>query len=85
MLWVLKLGYRRKLQRKIANSRGLPSDHALGSPRKTPSDDRESGEENADSAKAENKNRSGALQRAKRKYRRHPKPGENAPERPPSA
>ncbi|KAH6704351.1 hypothetical protein BKA61DRAFT_636108 [Leptodontidium sp. MPI-SDFR-AT-0119] len=81
----VKLGHRRKLQRKIANSRGLPSDRALGSPRKTPSDDRESEEQNADSGKAENKNRSGALHRAKRKYRRHPKPGENAPERPPSA
>ncbi|KAH6700627.1 hypothetical protein BKA61DRAFT_681735 [Leptodontidium sp. MPI-SDFR-AT-0119] len=43
------------------------------------------GEQNADSVKAENKNRSGALHRAKRKYRRHPKPGENAPKRPPSA
>ena len=81
----VKLGHRRKLQRKIANSRGLPSDCALRSPRNTPSDDRESGEQKADSAKAENKDGSGALHGAKRKYRRHPKPGENAPKRPPSA
>ncbi|KAG4414938.1 hypothetical protein IFR04_011915 [Cadophora malorum] len=81
----VKLGHRRKLQRRIANSRGLPSERALGSPGKTPSDNREPGGQNADSAKAENKNRSGALHRTKRKYRRHPKPSENAPRKPPSA
>src|SRR5947208_1478330 len=72
----VKLGHRRKLQRKIAHSRGLPSDRALGSPRNTPSDDRQLEEQKAGSAKAENEGGSGALHRAKRKYRRHPKPCE---------
>ncbi len=83
----VKLGHRRKLQRKIANSRGLSSDRALASPRNTPSEDRPE-EQKAISTKAEAKD--GAVagagpHGAKRKYRRHPKPDENAPERPPSA
>src|SRR3984885_9125117 len=41
----VKLGHRRKLQRKIANSRGLSSGRALSSPRNTPSDDRQSDEQ----------------------------------------
>ena len=80
----VKLGHRRKLQRKIANSRGLSSDRALGSPsRNTPSDDaqdlRQSGK------KSEAKEGASGPHGAKRKYRRHPKPDDNAPERPPSA
>lgn len=79
----VKLGHRRKLQRKIANSRGLSSDRALQSPRHTPSDDRQP-EEPKSGTKADGKEGVG-VQGAKRKYRRHPKPDENAPERPPSA
>jgi hypothetical protein len=84
----VKLGHRRKLQRKIANSRGLSPDRALASPtRNTPNDDRQAEEQRAGAAKAEGKEPVGGSgpQGAKRKYRRHPKPDENAPERPPSA
>lgn len=81
----VKLGHRRKLQRKIANSRGLSSDRALASPRNTPTDDRQPEESKGGNPKTESKDGSGASQGAKRKYRRHPKPDENAPERPPSA
>lgn len=81
----VKLGHRRKLQRKIANSRGLSSDRALASPRNTPTDDRSSDEPKGGNVKADSKDGSVASQGAKRKYRRHPKPDENAPERPPSA
>jgi hypothetical protein len=79
----VKLGHRRKLQRKIANARGFSSDVALASPRNTPSDDRHGEEQRVGSSKPE-KEGSGP-HGAKRKYRRHPKPDENAPERPPSA
>ena len=80
----VKLGHRRKLQRKIANARGLSSDRALGSPsRNTPSD--EAQDQKQVGIKSEAKEGGGGLQGAKRKYRRHPKPDENAPERPPSA
>ncbi len=81
----VKLGHRRKLQRKIANSRGVSSDRALASPRHTPTDDRPSEEEKPGGFKAESKDGNGAPHGAKRKYRRHPKPDESAPERPPSA
>ncbi|KUJ22357.1 uncharacterized protein LY89DRAFT_294738 [Mollisia scopiformis] len=81
----VKLGHRRKLQRKIANSRGFSSDRALASPRNTPTDDRQPDELKAGNIKAESKDGSGISHGAKRKYRRHPKPDENAPERPPSA
>jgi len=80
----VKLGHRRKLQRKIANSRGLSSDRALASPRHTPSEDRQPEEQRAGGTKADARE-GGAAHGAKRKYRRHPKPDENVPERPPSA
>lgn len=81
----VKLGHRRKLQRKIANARGLSSDRALASPRNTPTDDRVSDEHKHSATKSESKDVGSGPQGAKRKYRRHPKPDENAPERPPSA
>jgi hypothetical protein len=81
----VKLGHRRKLQRKIANSRGLSSDRALASPRNTPSDDRQPDEQRTGSARGDAREANGAVHGAKRKYRRHPKADENAPERPPSA
>ncbi|TVY47275.1 High mobility group protein [Lachnellula occidentalis] len=80
----VKLGHRRKLQRKIANTRGLSSDRALASPRHTPSEDRQPEEQKAGAIKADLRE-GGAAHGAKRKYRRHPKPDDNAPERPPSA
>lgn len=79
----VKLGHRRKLQRKIANSRGLSSDSALASSsRNTPSDDRHGDDQKHSGGKGDAKD---GPHGAKRKYRRHPKPDENAPERPPSA
>jgi hypothetical protein len=82
----VKLGHRRKLQRKIANSRGLSSDIALGSPsRNTPSDDQQAEDQKPSGIKSEAKEGGSGPHGAKRKYRRHPKPDENAPERPPSA
>ena len=83
----VKLGHRRKIQRKIAHSRGLSSDRALGSPGHLPVDDRQAEEQKVGGAKEEAKDggAGGLSQGAKRKYRRHPKGDENAPERPPSA
>lgn len=96
----VKLGHRRKLQRKIANTRGFSSDQALES-QKSPPPERVSADDHT-KLKAEIKecttngagggvNNLGSVgagttvPTAKRKYRRHPKPDENAPERPPSA
>lgn len=100
----VKLGHRRKLQRRIANSRGLSQDLALASPTRTgPIDDRPPDEQKGSAVKVEGRDvgfasgidsqiasqiASGIAsgpQGAKRKYRRHPKPDENAPDRPPSA
>ncbi|CAI9635260.1 unnamed protein product [Alternaria burnsii] len=86
----VKLGHRRKLQRAIAESRGQSSDRPLpislaragstaGSYR---SDD--SGPE-AKAKQPDSTNTAPGGTGAKRKYRRHPKPDEHAPERPPSA
>lgn len=83
----VKLGHRRKLQRRIANARGLSSDRALTtSARNTPSEDQAPEEQKPNvGAKSEVKEAGSGQQGAKRKYRRHPKQDENAPERPPSA
>lgn len=82
----VKLGHRRKLQRKIANSRGLSPDRALASPsRNTPSDTGQTDDHSHGGSKSEPKDGGSGSHGAKRKYRRHPKPDENAPERPPSA
>jgi hypothetical protein len=82
----VKLGHRRKLQRRIANSRGLSSDRALASPsRNTPAEDRQADDQKQTTAKSEGKETGSGPHGAKRKYRRHPKADENAPERPPSA
>ncbi|KAL2065020.1 hypothetical protein VTL71DRAFT_4160 [Oculimacula yallundae] len=81
----VKLGHRRKLQRKIANSRGLSSDRALASPRHTPTEDRPGDDGKPAGTKGDGKDGNGSVVGAKRKYRRHPKPDEHAPERPPSA
>lgn len=82
----VKLGHRRKLQRKIANSRGLSPDRALASPsRNTPSDTGQTDDQKHGRSKSEPKDGGSGTHSAKRRYRRHPKPDENAPERPPSA
>ncbi|KAF2854648.1 hypothetical protein T440DRAFT_514540 [Plenodomus tracheiphilus IPT5] len=86
----VKLGHRRKLQRAIAESRGQSSDRPLStSAGRAPSPDRSY---RSDDSGPEGKSRQGEASVAsnsgtstKRKYRRHPKPDEHAPERPPSA
>jgi hypothetical protein len=80
----VKLGHRRKLQRRIANARGIAPGVSLPSPVRQPSEERkQEGSARPEAPRPEpNHDTSGV---AKRKYRRHPKPDENAPERPPSA
>ncbi|KAK3693891.1 hypothetical protein B0T22DRAFT_55026 [Podospora appendiculata] len=81
----VKLGHRRKLQRRIANSRGLAPDASL-LPLTQPSveDVKTVDLQKPEVVKIEVRETCSAVV-AKRKYRRHPKPDENAPERPPSA
>jgi hypothetical protein len=80
----VKLGHRRKLQRRIANTRGLAPSVSLASPvRQDPKDPR--GDIQRHNAARQDSPRVTTVVIAKRKYRRHPKPDENAPERPPSA
>lgn len=89
----VKLGHRRKLQRAIAETRGIPLeriDRPLPHLQAASSVD---GSYRSDDSASESKsgtkrsippsNNTG--NQAKRKYRRHPKPDENAPERPASA
>ncbi|KAK7568546.1 hypothetical protein IWX47DRAFT_887343 [Phyllosticta citricarpa] len=89
----VKLGHRRKLQRAIAETRGIPLeriDRPLPQLQAASSVD---GSYRSDDSASESKfgtkrsippsNNTG--NQAKRKYRRHPKPDENAPERPASA
>ncbi|PHH91818.1 hypothetical protein CDD83_10167 [Cordyceps sp. RAO-2017] len=79
----VKLGHRRKLQRRIANARGIAPSVSLACTAKSASD-----ESKPDNLRRESSRSDGAPDAngvAKRKYRRHPKPDENAPERPPSA
>lgn len=72
----VKLGHRRKLQRKIAGSKGL----SLAPPaRSVP------GKQRISSAKARATFTGCGLQGAKRNYRWRPKPDENAPTKPLSA
>jgi hypothetical protein len=77
----VKLGHRRKLQRRIANYRGIAPDASLASARTSIEDARHDANR-ADVGRADAKVEPVVT---KRKYRRHPKPDENAPERPPSA
>lgn len=95
----VKLGHRRKLQRRIANARGATPGTLIVSPIKTTHDESQDG--HLEAQYAERKSETGPSEAAshgntiaavpngngvtKRKYRRHPKPDENAPERPPSA
>ncbi|MCJ1380985.1 hypothetical protein MMC17_004094 [Xylographa soralifera] len=82
----VKLGHRRKLQREIANARGVSLDQLVPSPvRATSNDDYRHGDVDNDGVADKHDNRRGDGRGGKRKYRRHPKPDENAPERPPSA
>ncbi|KAL2255680.1 hypothetical protein VTK26DRAFT_2898 [Humicola hyalothermophila] len=81
----VKLGHRRKLQRRIANFRGIAPETSLVSPIHPSAEDQRA----HDGVKAESPRLEGrevvSVVVTKRKYRRHPKPDPNAPERPPSA
>ncbi|KAB8302180.1 hypothetical protein EYC80_005626 [Monilinia laxa] len=81
----VKLGHRRKLQRRIANTRGLSSDRALASPTGSTAGEINGEEQPKLGGVRDAKEGLSGPHGAKRKYRRHPKTDENAPERPPSA
>ncbi|KAI0974241.1 hypothetical protein F4678DRAFT_458207 [Xylaria arbuscula] len=78
----VKLGHRRKLQRRIANYRGVAPGASLVSPTRTSIEDVRHDSNRTDVERIDVKVGPSVV---KRKYRRHPKPDENAPERPPSA
>ncbi|CAH0049496.1 unnamed protein product [Clonostachys solani] len=79
----VKLGHRRKLQRRIANARGIAPSVSLASTSKaSPDEAKQDGTRPVQVRHECNHDGAGVT---KRKYRRHPKPDENAPERPPSA
>lgn len=81
----VKLGHRRKLQRAIAEYRGISFERLVGSavPEGLPDGGR--GIETGVPGSTEGERPPGPPSETKRKYRRHPKPDDNAPERPPSA
>ncbi|KAJ2976530.1 hypothetical protein NUW58_g8060 [Xylaria curta] len=78
----VKLGHRRKLQRRIANYRGVAPDVSLSSLARKSIEDARNDSNRGDVGRTDAKT---GPTIAKRKYRRHPKPDEHAPERPPSA
>ncbi|KAK1752451.1 hypothetical protein QBC47DRAFT_305200 [Echria macrotheca] len=80
----VKLGHRRKLQRRIANTRGTGPVLSLGSAPQPSIEDVKAQEPRATEPPRPDP-RENPVVITKRKYRRHPKPDENAPERPPSA
>ncbi|KAG5981971.1 hypothetical protein E4U55_002457 [Claviceps digitariae] len=79
----VKLGHRRKLQRRIANARGIAPSISLVSSNKPSSDELKQDGLRQDASRTDATSETNGV--TKRKYRRHPKPDENAPERPPSA
>ncbi|KAK3953218.1 hypothetical protein QBC32DRAFT_123153 [Pseudoneurospora amorphoporcata] len=83
----VKLGHRRKLQRRIANHRGLAPDASLAPLAQPSIEDSRPSETVVPRAEPPNfeLREPGTVIVTKRKYRRHPKADENAPERPPSA
>ncbi|KAM7191550.1 hypothetical protein V8F20_009264 [Naviculisporaceae sp. PSN 640] len=81
----VKLGHRRKLQRRIANTRAVSADISLSSTKRPLSDETRPQDAHRQEAPKLESRENGNLVTTKRKYRRHPKPDENAPERPPSA
>ncbi|KIW71973.1 hypothetical protein PV04_00198 [Phialophora macrospora] len=81
----VKLGHRRKLQRAIAEYRGISFERLVGSAAQEGQPDGVRTFEAAVAGSSEAERPTGPPPETKRKYRRHPKPDENAPERPPSA
>ncbi|KAH6898304.1 hypothetical protein B0T10DRAFT_555629 [Thelonectria olida] len=79
----VKLGHRRKLQRRIANARGISPSAALVSPVRPTSEEIKHETPRTEPSRPESTQEVQGV--TKRKYRRHPKSDENAPERPPSA
>lgn len=79
----VKLGHRRKLQRRIANARGITPSVSLALTFKPTSDEPNQETLQRHPSRTDPGNEGNGV--TKRKYRRHPKPDENAPERPPSA
>ncbi|KAF6235904.1 hypothetical protein HO173_006100 [Letharia columbiana] len=77
----VKLGHRRVLQREIAQTQGVTMEQLHSSFRSGHRDHRQSN--GGDESRTDGQDATGAG--GKRKYRRHPKTDENAPERPPSA
>ncbi|UZP44380.1 hypothetical protein NXS19_012192 [Fusarium pseudograminearum] len=77
----VKLGHRRKLQRRIANARGISPSASLATPARPTSEEVKSESVQPEPSRTETPPEGHGV--AKRKYRRHPKPDENAPERPP--
>ena len=83
MACVLLLTKIQKLQREIANRRGLSYERSLDSPTV---ESAENASKVADSpCTPEHEDNAVVASETKRKYRRHPKPDENAPQRSPSA
>jgi len=81
----VKLGHRRKLQRRIANSRGVaPGTSLAPASQSSPEDPRIPDPQQSEAPRPDVRETSTVVI-TKRKYRRHPKHDENAPERPPSA
>ncbi|KFY05402.1 hypothetical protein O988_00013 [Pseudogymnoascus sp. VKM F-3808] len=85
----VKLGHRRKLQRKIATTRGMSHNQALALPKRRSNvlDNKLLGESKGVTAsRSSDKDRSSSIQPSrKRKYTKHPKPDPNAPAQPRSA
>ncbi|KAF8247451.1 hypothetical protein K440DRAFT_643735 [Wilcoxina mikolae CBS 423.85] len=83
-----KLGHRRILQREIASARGIAATQALTSAQFSTVEDFDPEEKPSPSKPSKSelgKGQTAAASTGKRKYRRHPKTDENAPEKPPSA
>ncbi|RMD43913.1 hypothetical protein DV735_g1172, partial [Chaetothyriales sp. CBS 134920] len=81
----VKLGHRRKLQRAIAEHRGVPFERVVAAISHESLPDATRGNDVAQPGPAGGVGGANAAAETKRKYRRHPKPDEHAPEKPPSA
>ena len=82
----VRLGHRRKLQREIAHARAINIEQVIQTAvRSAPGDDGLQPDSDSKSTTSQGDQRVAISSGSKRKYRRHPKPDENAPERPPSA
>jgi hypothetical protein len=72
----VKLGHRRKLQRRIANTRGIAPIGNLVSPTRPSIEDFRGDQHRQDAADADRNHSASAAAITKRKYRRHPKVGD---------